>query len=386
MSISFTEFTSGSLPSWVATPFIVRLFEVLGGDQEVRFVGGCVRDSLLGYDTQDIDLACCWEPDVVMSKLVAAGIKVVASGVEHGTVTAILHNQSIEITTLRRDVATDGRRAVTAWTKDWAEDAMRRDFTINALYMDLSGQIYDPTGQGLADLKAQHVRFIGEARARIAEDYLRILRYFRFYARFNDGGPDADALIACEEAADKLSELSKERVSMELLKILQTDRVPEVLDLMKQSKVLDGLIDVDHQAFRRLVVAPAFFGGREDVLARLYVCAGCNLDRLRPFLVLSNSDWRFLETLSRVQQGALDYAHDIQVALYYHGRAVVYYSYLIAQPSVNGVMLDVIQDWDIPVFPIKGADLMAEGYQPGPALGAELARREQQWIENGFSF
>lgn len=193
-----------------------------GGEGAARFVGGCVRDTLLGRDTRepDLDIATRLTPDQVMESLAAQGLRVEPTGLDHGTVTAVAFGRPFEITTLRKDVETDGRRAVVAFTSDWAEDAARRDFTMNALYADPDGRVHDPTGQGLADAVAGRVIFVGDPDTRIREDYLRILRFFRFLAHYGEGAPDPAALEACSRHAGQLARLSAERIAKEVLKLL----------------------------------------------------------------------------------------------------------------------------------------------------------------------
>ncbi|HEX8055161.1 MAG TPA: CCA tRNA nucleotidyltransferase, partial [Novosphingobium sp.] len=211
---------------WTQRAELAELIAALG-NENARYVGGAVRDTLLGLDVKDIDLATTLLPETVMERLNAAGIRAVPTGIEHGTVTAVLHGGPVEITTLRHDVSTDGRRATVAFAEDWREDAARRDFTINALYADpATGEIFDYFG-GLTDLAARRVRFIGDARQRIREDHLRILRYFRFQARFGSEPADAESQTACAELSATLKGLSRERIGMEFLNLLGlTDPAP----------------------------------------------------------------------------------------------------------------------------------------------------------------
>src|SRR3954462_397386 len=202
-----------------ATAAVLDALEAPGGADCARFVGGCVRNALMGRAVDDIDVATTLEPPAATQALEAAGLKVVPTGVEHGTVTAISGDRPYEITTLRRDVSTDGRRAVVAFTTDWAEDARRRDFTLNALYARRDGTIFDPTEEGLADAKAGRIVFVGEPEQRLHEDYLRILRFFRFLAWYGRAGADAAGLAACAKLKDKVTTLAAERISKELLKL-----------------------------------------------------------------------------------------------------------------------------------------------------------------------
>ncbi|PZP12084.1 MAG: polynucleotide adenylyltransferase, partial [Sphingomonas hengshuiensis] len=217
---------------WRSRARLTALCDALGAAAgDARFVGGIVRDTLIGIAAHDIDIATRLPPTDVMARLRAAGIKAVPTGIAHGTITAVLPDGPVEVTTLRRDVTTDGRHATIAYTDDWREDAARRDFTINALYADpVSGTVFDYFG-GLSDLTARHVRFIGDPLKRIAEDHLRILRFFRFLARFGDA-PDADGLAACAMRANDLMALSRERIADELLKLFVTDRAPDIAALM----------------------------------------------------------------------------------------------------------------------------------------------------------
>ena len=206
-------------PEWMRTPGAQDVAAALsGGGAPVRFVGGCVRDAVLGRRAKDIDLATPEPPQRVIDLLARAGIRAIPTGIAHGTITAVVGREHFEITTLRRDVSTDGRHATVAFTDDWAEDAARRDFTINALFCDADGTLFDPMG-GLADIKTGTVRFVGDAAMRIAEDHLRILRFFRFFAHYGKGEPDSDGLAACTRLAPTLKALSAERIAAEILEI-----------------------------------------------------------------------------------------------------------------------------------------------------------------------
>ncbi|MDA8708744.1 CCA tRNA nucleotidyltransferase [Hellea sp.] len=214
-----TQLDSSKL-SWMRGDDVAAIFEALPKDS-TRYVGGCVRNALMGIDVGDIDLATKLEPKAVAKALEAAKIKYVPTGIDHGTLTAVIGGKPFEITSLRKDVETDGRRAVVAFTQDWAEDAQRRDLTMNALYADRDGKVFDPTGQGMEDLNAMKFRFVGEAEARVKEDYLRILRFFRFLAWYGgEGKVDGAALKACRENRKGLKKLSAERVWSELKKLL----------------------------------------------------------------------------------------------------------------------------------------------------------------------
>ena len=253
---------------------MARLLDALGGDEALtRYVGGAVRDELLGLAVSDVDLATRLSPNEVIERLEAAKIKAVPTGIDHGTVTAVSDGHPYEVTTLRRDVSTDGRRATVAFTGDWEEDAARRDFTINALSADPStGEVFDYFG-GLDDLLARHVRFIGDPPKRIAEDHLRILRYFRFHARFGTGEPDSAALDACTQRANDLMALSRERIADELLKLLGLEDPSATISIMTErgilKPVLPEIVAANVAALRALIDAEHKAGIAADGLRRL---------------------------------------------------------------------------------------------------------------------
>lgn len=347
----------------------------------VLFVGGCVRNSVLGRRPSDIDLATRLEPDTVMKKLTAKGIKALPTGIEHGTVTAVINGSAIEITTLRRDVSTDGRRAVVTFTDDWREDARRRDFTINTLLMDQKGHIYDPTGQGLADLKAGRVRFVGDARQRVQEDYLRILRFFRFYAVYGKEEPDEAALAACTEFSGRISRLSKERITQEFRRILMTDDSAPVLELMFKNKVLHDLPapDFDLSGLNEGLVYPA----------RLLVLTAREekeIGRLERYLVLSRQEKKMMQQIL-ASLSALEMLSEksVKVSLYRYGRDVTSQATILKSGGqVPAAMQSFIKNEEIPAFPLTGEDIKAAGIAQGPEIGEILHGIEQWWIEKDF--
>ncbi len=358
------------------------LFEALGGGDVLRFVGGCVRNSVLGEPIGDIDLATKLAPQEVVKKLKAAGIRSVPTGIDHGTVTAILNGQGFEITTLRRDVETDGRRATVAYTLLWEEDAARRDFTMNTLLADLSGNIFDPLLTGLKHLKAGKVLFVGDPAQRIAEDYLRVLRFFRFHARYGKGQPDRKALLACGNAAKKMSTLSRERVTQELLKILQGRKPDEALVLMQEYGVL---ADVFVPGLKKEKLKKIFAQQEEidiyALAARLSVISPLRKlkDRLRlPLRTLSlvediQNAGKLLAKLSKQQ---------ILLSLYTYGRDATLQALFIKGAAAK--YLQLAQEEEIPVFKLKGRDLIRGGMKPGPEVGKKLRRLELAWIKRGF--
>ncbi len=367
---------------WLKTSGIRRLLKALSADRgTARFVGGAVRDRLLGQPPEDIDLATTLAPDEVVRRLEKAGIKAVPTGIEHGTVTAVSSGTVVEVTTLRSDVSTDGRRATVAFTDDWAADAARRDFTINALYADpFTGEVHDHVG-GLADLETRTVRFIGEPLQRIAEDHLRILRYFRFHARYGHGDPDAHALTACRARANDLMALSRERIADELLKLLALpDPSPTVALMHAQGIFAPVLPEVaDVAALPRLIAAETAAGIPGDPLRRLAALLPRDpalAERIAARLKLSNKAKKRLALAADATIGedtkALAYRLRTEAAvdrLLLAGRA----------KEAAGIAL-----WPIPRLPIGGGDLVSRGVTQGPAVAKTLREIENDWIAAGF--
>jgi poly(A) polymerase len=357
-----------------------------------RFVGGCVRDALLNRSIADIDLATPARPEAVMTALEEAGIKAVPTGIAHGTVTAVVQPRHFEITTLRRDVETFGRHAKVAFDADWAEDAARRDFTINAIYLDPDGTLYDPVG-GLADLAAGRVHFVGEAAKRIAEDVLRVLRYYRFEARFGSGSGDAEARAACRAAVPVLPKLSAERVAGELLRLLAVPNPVPALGMMEEDGVLAAILPEATRLDRleRLVT----FEPEPDPLRRLAAlvemdatAAEAIAERLR----LSNAERERLAGLAqpwRVDPVVDDRAQ--RLALYflfgeqYRDQALLLAAEGIIDKTRLEELLDLAAKWTPPRFPLVGRDVTALGVPPGPRVGQLLAKVRQWWQEGDFA-
>jgi poly(A) polymerase len=351
----------------------------LGGD--VRLVGGVVRDTLAGQVTKDIDLATPILPEMVMEKLSAARIKCVPTGLAHGTVTAVVEGRPYEITTLRRDVSTDGRRATVTFTDDWQEDAARRDFTINALYADPdTGEIQDYFG-GVADLEAGVVRFIGEPLTRIAEDHLRILRFFRFNARFGKGAPHAESLAACRVRANDLMALSRERIAMELLAILALPNPAQAIALMIDNGIFVPVLPEITTAapLVRLLEREQTIAAEPNALRRLAALLPANpglAEEIANRLRLSNAERKHLITLS--SRSADD---DV------NPKALAYR--LGVESAVDRLLLGTgdaatILGWTPPRFPLTGGSIVARGIQAGPEVARVLQAAERQWIEEGF--
>jgi poly(A) polymerase len=371
---------------WRRRAGLDHLVEVLGARQGLaRFVGGAVRDALLGVDVADVDIATALLPAQVMERLSAAGIRAIPTGIDHGTVTAVVAGGPVEVTTLRRDVSTDGRHATVAFTDEWREDAARRDFTINALYADpVSGALFDYFG-GLDDLAARRVRFIGDPMRRIAEDHLRILRFFRFLARFGDSA-DPDGLEACAARARDLMALSRERIRDELLKLLVAADAVAVVRLMLDrgilAPVLPEIVSAEHLAqlaFREAQVRSAPDAVRR--LAALLLPGQADANAIAGRLKLSNAQRkRLLAGISAV--GIAE------------PRAL---AYRIGKPSAEDRLLlheddparlsagwQALAGWPVPVLPLSGGALVERGLARGPDVARALRAVEDRWIEEGF--
>jgi poly(A) polymerase len=359
---------------------LLAALDAAGG--ETRFVGGCVRDTLLGLEASDVDLATRIAPEAVIRRLEEARIKAVPTGLAHGTVTAVIGGKPVEVTTLRRDLATDGRRATIAYTGDWREDAARRDFTINALSADpASGEVFDYFG-GLADLEAGRVRFIGDPLQRIAEDHLRILRFFRFHARFGKSAPDEAALGACAARANDLMALSRERIADELLKLLALPEPTATAALMIDYGILRPVLPEIAGAGRlaALVAAEQAAGIAPEPIRRLAALlppdAGVAADvaaRLR----LSRRAARRLVSAARpgidARPEALAYRIGVPEAI----DAILLH-------GMPGADLQALAAWQRPRLPVGGGDLIAMGLEAGPQVAATLQAIEQDWLDAGF--
>lgn len=369
---------------WRKRRGMARLLDALGAkDGLTRYVGGAVRDDLLDLPVSDVDLATRLEPEDVMQRLEAARIKAVPTGIDHGTVTAVSDGHPYEVTTLRRDVETFGRRATVAFTTDWEEDAARRDFTINALSADpLTGEVFDYFG-GLDDLLERHVRFIGDPLKRIAEDHLRILRYFRFHARFGAGTPDAAALDACTARANDLMALSRERIADELLKLLAIPDPTSTIAIMLERRIfkpvlpevgteglaiLKSLIEAEESAqigpdgLRRLAaLLPRDPAVAESVAARLK---------------LSNKARKRLACAATLETGSTP-----EALAYRLGNGCAVDRLLLAGKPTEAAH---IKKWHSPHLPIGGGVLINRGLPEGPVIARTLRAIEDRWIEAGF--
>lgn len=384
-------------PDWMGDPALRKVMDVLNsGDKgpQALLVGGCVRNMLVGKAVDDIDIATKHKPPETMALLKAAGIKSVPTGLDHGTVTAVISDKSFEITTLRRDVETDGRHAVVAFTDDWGDDAQRRDFTMNTLLCDLDGQVFDPTGEGFSDLDARRIIFVGDPAARIAEDYLRILRFFRFHGTYGKAAPDENALQSCRKAADHVLGLSKERITQEFMKILAVDDIVDLLALMRKNNVLMPLF---HQFYDPEIMAALERHQKRhnamDVISRIAVLAGFSgdyPDSVADYLLLSNKQKAFYSTLlqslnelselTEKEAKFLVYKTGVDVSV----QAIMLYAAL-HKAVLPADLVDFMTTWHVPEFPVNGHDIKQAGVEDGPVLGAVLSRLESWWMEQDFA-
>ena len=388
---------AGTLPQqpWMTAPALRAVMAALaakGGT--ARFVGGCVRNALLGRAVKEVDIACADPPTTVIELLTAASIKAIPTGIEHGTVTAVAHGTPFEITTLRRDVETMGRKAVVAFTDDWAADAARRDFTMNAIYCDADGTLYDPA-DGLADARAGRVRFVGEPGERIQEDYLRILRFFRIYAHYGHPPADVAALRACRQHTKGLTILSVERVAHELLRLLGASDPATVLTLMAEYEVLQHVLpeatDID-----RLRALVRIDGPDPLPLRRLAAVLGLDVakaERVATRLKLSSRERVRLVAAASGAFGHEPDAATVRNNLYLYGaeaftdQAYLRWAESGGRPTdtLFATLIERARTYVRPVFPLTGDDVLALGIERGPRVGELLSLVERWWMEGGFA-
>jgi poly(A) polymerase len=371
-----------------ATVAVLDALEAEGGPDCARFVGGCVRNTLMGLEAADVDISTRLRPERVMAALEAAGLRAVPTGVEHGTVTAISDHRPYEITTLRRDVETDGRRAVVAFADDWAEDAQRRDFRLNALYADRQGRVWDYVGGGIEDAVAGRIVFVGEAETRIREDYLRILRFFRFGAWYGRGEADADGLAACARLKDGIGRLSAERISKELLKLLAAPDPRPAVRRMAETGVLAETVRAPVDLVRFEAMVPI----DPDPVLRLSALLPDDpgaVTRLAEGLRLSNAERDRLAAAA----GPLGLAPDeaaARAAIYRLGKGVFADRVKRAWAASGGAeeaarrLLALAEAWEVPRFPLGGADALAAGVAAGPDIGRLLREVEDWWVAADF--
>ncbi|HVE05057.1 MAG TPA: CCA tRNA nucleotidyltransferase [Rhizomicrobium sp.] len=383
--------------TWLTDAKTRAVLDALGPDS--RFVGGAVRNALLGCEVSDIDIATPLLPDVVAKRLTAAGLGAVPTGVEHGTITAIASGTPFEVTTLRRDVATDGRRAVVAYTTDWKEDAARRDFTMNALYATADGEVIDLVG-GVADLNAGRVHFVGDATTRIREDYLRILRLFRFHAWYGKGEIDAEALRAAAAEKAGLAQLSGERVQKELLRLLEAENPAPVLRTMAAAGILSvllpGALSITRLEHLAAIDAEAFF--TPDPLLRLAALLPNDVsvaDAVAAKLKLSNTQALRVADIAGAKEKIVSYlsVKEVRKLLYridtgpFKDR--VFLKWADDAKNSNAVqwrmLLAVADAWERPRFPLSGREVMLAGVPEGPLVGKILAEVEDWWVDADFT-
>ncbi len=388
---------------WLAPSSIHKVFAALEqeGDR-ARAVGGAVRNTLLGVPVADVDIATSATPDVVIARCEAAGLKTIPTGVEHGTVTVLSEGTAYEVTTLREDVETFGRRAVVRFGRDWEHDARRRDFTLKALYADREGGLFDPLG-GLEDCLNRRVRFIGNAEARIREDYLRVLRFFRIHAAYGEGEPDKDGLAASVRLREGLTQLSAERVGAEMKRLVAAHGAVLVLRLMNETGILEivaggripakavedlaalkGLASLATEAGEAILGLAALAGpddGDQRRIARLFRLSNAERDRMRR----ANR-----EALLLADAPELDLLHR---ELVLSSRDTVIDGLLLAAArnratSGDGRLIKLLgeaREWPVPEFPLNGRDLISAGVRPGPEIGQRLEAARTDWIASGYS-
>ena len=396
--------TSVADRDWFKAPGLTRVLDLLNHDGEARVVGGAVRNSLMGLPVSDMDIATTLLPEAVQARAEAAGIKCVPTGIKHGTVTLVVDGHPYEVTTLRRDVETDGRRAQVEFTDDWRADAERRDLTINALYADRTGLVHDYVG-GVEDIGKANIRFIGNAAERIAEVYLRILRFFRFFAHYGRGRPDAEGIKASAAAKDKIRNLSAERIWAEMKKLLSARDPFRALLWMRTAGVLTVVLPETEKwgidSTPGLVEAEGRFGWKPDPMLRLSAIIPPDVERIEAMATRLR--------LSIAERAALtDYAAcppigdemsgaQLDRLLYRHGNggAIGRLKIALAKTANDGpddlarigrfhTLLKHAESWTRPVMPVRGADLIAAGMPAGPDVGEKLSTLEDAWLASNF--
>ncbi|MBA3810148.1 MAG: CCA tRNA nucleotidyltransferase [Caulobacteraceae bacterium] len=387
---------------WMTLPATAAVMDALaraGGEDCARFVGGCVRNALMARPVKDIDIATRLTPGEVTAALRAANLKAVPTGAAHGTITAVADGRPFEITTLRRDVETDGRRAVVTFTDDWGEDAARRDFRLNALYADRGGRLYDPTGGGLGDLRAGAIVFVGDAATRIAEDALRILRFFRFFAWYGRGEADDASLAACEASRERVAGLSAERVAKELMAILAAEDPRRAVALMAGSGILALVLPAVRalDRFERLVAIETEMLFTEDPLLRLAsllpgdpAAGGATADRLR----LSNARRDRLVAALGTRPPLVSWMspRETRRTVYrlgdqaFRDRATLAWAAgdRPAAATQWRALLPMAATWPRPTLPLTGNEVVAAGVPRGPMVGKVLREIEAWWIDQDF--
>jgi poly(A) polymerase len=383
-------------PIWFSWPEVKTLTQTFAKHKvPLRFVGGCVRDALLDITAGDIDAATPLAPEHVIDVLQTENIKAIPTGIEHGTITAVIGKKSFEITTLRKDTACDGRHAAVEYTEHWEEDARRRDFTINAFYLTPEGELFD-YHHGRADLEKHQVRFIGKADDRIQEDYLRILRFFRFYARYAKGAPDHEAMIACKKHAPQLAMLSGERISQEMLKLLAAAKPSAALLAMQETELLGRVIpraEVENVIRLEIIEQKAEIAPQAELRLAVLMAHASDKD-----IDLLSSRWKLSNALSQHLAQVVSLSQyirpDLSLAeqkksLRRSGAGLYSAAVLVAAAKdKNGeaylTLFELPKQWTPPEFPLSGADLKSQGMAEGKALGNQLRALEDAWEESDY--
>lgn len=393
---------------WLEHPALQALLAALNaGDETARIVGGAVRNALLGEAVSDIDVATTTLPPITIERLNAAGFKTIPTGIEHGTITAVQGNFIAEVTTLRADIETDGRHAKVIFGRDWQADAERRDFTINALYCEADGTILDWV-DGLKDIPTRTIRFIGDASTRIEEDYLRILRLFRFFAQYGSGRPDAEALKAAAKLKSGLAHLSAERIQAEMLKLLYARDPSRALLWMRQTGVLTAILPESEKwgidsipdliateealhwptdALLRLIAITPMMPERRQTLVDRWKLSNRAKDRLLAHAAIAPLSPEISELTLKKRL----YSENIQAIMDHlkislaHARAkAVRDDAALHNAAKLNALLKIAESFEKPTFPLKGADLIANGLEAGPQLGHKLQKAEAAFVESNF--
>ena len=396
--------------SWLTWPETIKLVEVFdAAGQEIRFVGGAVRDLLVGVAVKDVDVATPASPQQVLGILEKAGIRAIPTGLSHGTVTAVVDGMPFEITTLRCDVKTYGRHAEVQFTRDWQEDAARRDFTINALYCDAAGRVYD-YHNGLEDLRSRRVRFIGDAETRIREDGLRILRFFRFTARYSESEIDGEGLAACHQCREMLDDLSGERIAQEMLKFLEAETASALVAMMDEQRLTHSLFGyaIDTKAIehwpRIHLIADVEESATPSSLVLLALLCRAQESTMHDYIIqrwkLSNKQAELLTFLKEAKaiKPDLNEAEQKRILRHvgaerFHALSLVSWTEELSASSDKAQMLAAAYrpilwlagHWQIPIFPVRGGDLAQLGLPRGPQMGAWLKQLEDWWEREGYT-
>ncbi len=394
---------------WLQRESVRKAFDILAGNEnQTKAVGGIVRNTLLGNPTGDVDMASKFTPNEILDRAQKAGVKAIPTGIEHGTVTLVIDGETIEVTSLRKDVNTNGRHAEVVFGGDWKDDAQRRDFTFNAMYVGPDGELLDPLN-GLKDCLDREVRFIGDAKQRIKEDYLRILRFYRFFAHFGSGRPEADGLRATVALKSGLDRLSPERVWQELKKLLSAKDPSRALLWMRTTGVLAAILPEGEKwgidAIHGVVAAEQDLEWSIDPMLRLKSILPPMPDKMAALgkrLRLSNAEVDQLQKWAMVEGINADMPEqDLKAAIYWGDKDAIIAALQLSLASTRAKsaesleavekaagylkLLNIAKDWNAPTFPVKGQDLLELGHDAGPELGAKLKALESSWVASGFS-